>query len=71
MTIAVGDHILLNSDIEIGECDRHGLVIKRYDPLGAFEILFADGVIEDYFPYDLTELTEKQWFKLQLGAKSP
>ena len=69
--IAGGDYILLNHDMEIGDCDRHGLVIKQYEHLGAFEILFADGIIEDYFSYDCTKLSEKQWFKLQLGAKSP
>ena len=70
--IIEGDNIILNDDIEIdGRFHRHGTVLKKNRSMngcGALEILFTNGVIEDYYPHEVRELTDKEWFQLQLGA---
>ena len=66
-----GDYVLVNDSVYTSpEYARHGLVIRMFDAIGAAEVLFADGVIEDYYPSQVIILTDKQYFKLQLGAKS-
>lgn len=62
----VGDKIVVNDDIFIEEIfARHGIV-NRVLSSKEFEVLFVDGVVENYWPHECTVLSDKEWFKLQL-----
>lgn len=65
----VGDNIILNDDIDIGEFNtRHGMVIG-IDNGNMFpvEILFADGVLQNYNHRECRVISDKEYFKLQLS----
>ena len=68
----VGDYIVVNDDIYIDPIYvRHGIVKRaipgrRNTEFREFEILFADGLVENYGPSECRVITDKEWFKLQL-----
>ena len=62
--------MVLNDDIDISdEFKRHGIIIKidntRFHR--HFEILFADGVLENYNHRECKVISDKEYFKLQLS----
>ncbi len=64
----VGDNVVLRSKLNIGEFKKHGIIIGIHSswqfPL---EILFADGVLENYSRRDCRVISDKEYFKLQLS----
>ena len=70
--IIEGDNVILSDSVDIHDgYARHGIVLTKNRTMngcGALQILFVDGVVEDYYPHEVRELTDKEWFRLQLGA---
>ncbi len=69
-----GDYVVLEDEIEIGpEFSRCGLIIRKIKSYGkmviTFEVLFTDGVIENYHQQEIREISDKDYFRLQLGAR--
>lgn len=65
----VGDNVVLNNGVDISdEWKRHGIIIG-IDSSGQspIEILFADGVLENYNHRDCRVVSDKEYFKLQLS----
>ena len=64
----VGDNIVLRSKLDIGYFKKHGIIIGIHNS-GQFplEILFADGVLENYSRHDCRVISDQEYFKLQLS----
>ena len=64
----VGDKIVLKSKINIGAFKTHGIIIGIHSSWQfPVEILFADGVQENYSRHDFIIISDKEYFKLQLS----
>ena len=69
-----GDYVVLKDEIEIDpQFSRVGLIIRKIKSYGKlvieFEVLFTDGVIENYHQQEIREISDKDYFRVQLGAR--
>ena len=72
----IGDKVIISksSNVSIESFyDRHGIIISKTmasdESTPWFVIEFADGIAGNYKDYELDLLTDKEYFKLQLGHK--
>ncbi len=64
----IGDKVLLKNRFDIGSFKKHGIIIGIHSSWAqTLEIRFADGVVENYNRRDVTVISGKEYFKLQLS----